>query len=289
MGIGTWRPTRRLIDQVGDIIEAQRGRILATMAHEAGKTITEGDPEISEAVDFARYYARRIAEIDRLAGEGASSEPLGTIVITPPWNFPFAIPMGGVLAVLAAGNTVILKPAPQTVRTAALVAECCWEAGIDRDVLQFVACPDDDAGRRLVTHDDVAAVILTGAHATARMFLDWKPSLRLHAETSGKNSMVITTTADVDAALRDLVRSAFGHAGQKCSAASLAIVEAPLYDDPGFPRATSRCRADAPSGAGVRTRHRHGAGDRRPRGSAPAGPDHARTRRVLARRTAVPQ
>ena len=78
--------------------------------------------------------------------------------------------------------------------------------------------------------------MLTGAYDTARLFLGWKPSLRLLAETSGKNALVVTPTADVDLALRDLVRSAFGHAGQKCSAASLAIVEAALYDDPAFRR-----------------------------------------------------
>ena len=97
-------------------------------------------------------------------------------------------------------------------------------------------CPDDDVGRHLVTHPGVDGVVLTGSYDTARLFLGWRPDLRLLAETSGKNSLVISQTADVDAALRDLVRSAFGHAGQKCSAASLAIVEAPLYDDPGFRR-----------------------------------------------------
>jgi RHH-type proline utilization regulon transcriptional repressor/proline dehydrogenase/delta 1-pyrroline-5-carboxylate dehydrogenase len=102
------------------------------------------------------------------------------------------------------------------------------------DVLQFVPTDDDDAGRRLITHPDVAAVILTGALETARMFLSWRPDLRLHAETSGKNSIVISASADIDEAVADLVASAFGHAGQKCSAASLAIVEAALYDDPRF-------------------------------------------------------
>ena len=202
------------------------------MADEAGKTIAQGDPEVSEAVDFARYYAR---ESLRLAAvRGASSSPLGTIVVTPPWNFPFAIPAGGVLASLAAGNTVILKPAPQTVRTARLIAEMCWEAGVPDDVLQLVPAADDDAGRRLITHPDVDAVILTGAHATAQMFQSWRPDLRLHAETSGKNALVVSAAADIDEAVADLVTSAFGHAGQKCSAASIAIVEAPLYDDPKF-------------------------------------------------------
>jgi RHH-type proline utilization regulon transcriptional repressor/proline dehydrogenase/delta 1-pyrroline-5-carboxylate dehydrogenase len=223
----------RLVDRVGAVAARHRGQTLATMAHDAGKTIGEGDPEVSEAIDFAHYYARSIVE--SVAGApSASVLPLGTVVVAPPWNFPYAIAMGGVLAALAAGNTVILKPPPQTPLTAWLVARHCWEAGIPGDVLQFVPCPDDEVGRRLVTHPDVDAVILTGAHATARMFLDWKPSMRLHAETSGKNAMVITATADIDAAIKDLVKSAFGHAGQKCSAASLAIVEATLYDSSGF-------------------------------------------------------
>ena len=100
--------------------------------------------------------------------------------------------------------------------------------------MQLVRCPDDDTGRHLVTHPGVDAVVLTGSYDTARLFLGWRPDLHLLAETSGKNALVISQTADVDLALRDLVRSAFGHAGQKCSAASLAIVEAPLHDDPSF-------------------------------------------------------
>jgi RHH-type proline utilization regulon transcriptional repressor/proline dehydrogenase/delta 1-pyrroline-5-carboxylate dehydrogenase len=136
-----------------------------------------------------------------------------------------------VLAALAAGNSVVLKPAPETRRTAWLLANQVWRAGVPRDVMQFVACPDNEVGRRLVTHDDVSTVVLTGAHATARRFLEWKPSMRLLAETSGKNAIVVTEAADMDAAIRDLVRSAFGHAGQKCSAASLAILTAAVYDD----------------------------------------------------------
>jgi RHH-type transcriptional regulator, proline utilization regulon repressor / proline dehydrogenase / delta 1-pyrroline-5-carboxylate dehydrogenase len=221
-----------ILHRVGDVLEQERGTILATMAHEAGKTVGEGDPEVSEAVDFARYYAadaRRLSTV-----HGASPQPLGTVVVAPPWNFPLAIPAGGVLAALAAGSTVILKPAPQSVRTAALVAAACWEAGVPREVLQLLPAPDGDVGRRLVTHDDVDAVVLTGAYATASMFHDWRPGLRLHAETSGKNAIVVTATADLDLAVADIVRSAFGHAGQKCSAASLAIVDARLYDDARF-------------------------------------------------------
>jgi RHH-type transcriptional regulator, proline utilization regulon repressor / proline dehydrogenase / delta 1-pyrroline-5-carboxylate dehydrogenase len=156
------------------------------------------------------------------------------VVVAPPWNFPFAIAMGGVLAALAAGNGVVLKPAPQTVLTAQLVAQCCWEAGVPDNALAFVVCPDDEVGQALITHPDVSAVILTGGLSTADLFHGWKPSMKLLAETSGKNAIVITGAADVELAVKDLVRSAFGHAGQKCSAASLAIVETSVYDDPAF-------------------------------------------------------
>ncbi|HEU5308627.1 MAG TPA: bifunctional proline dehydrogenase/L-glutamate gamma-semialdehyde dehydrogenase, partial [Acidimicrobiia bacterium] len=234
---GRWAqlaPSERatLVNRVGDEFEAHRGRIIATMTVDTRKTVAEGDPEVSEGVDLARYYARTAMRFARIAG--AEAAPLGPVVVSPPWNFPFAIPAGGVLAALAAGDPVILKAAPQSRLTAKLIAELCWKAGIDRDVLQLVPADDDDAGRRLITHPDVAAVVLTGAHATARMFLDWRPDLRLQAETSGKNAMVVTACADLDRAVVDLVRSAFGNAGQKCSAASLAIVDASILDDSRF-------------------------------------------------------
>ena len=129
---------------------------------------------------------------------------------------------------------MILKPAPEVRAVAFELAQQFWRAGVPRDLMQFVACPDNEVGRRLVTHDDVATVVLTGAYETAQLFRSWKPSIRVLAETSGKNALVITAAADEDSAIRDLVRSAFGHAGQKCSAASLAIVEASVYDDPSF-------------------------------------------------------
>jgi RHH-type proline utilization regulon transcriptional repressor/proline dehydrogenase/delta 1-pyrroline-5-carboxylate dehydrogenase len=224
----------RVLEGAADALAAARGRLLGVMAADGGKTVAEADPEISEAIDMARWYGRCALGLD--APGSARFHPYGTVAVVPPWNFPVAIPAGGVLAALAAGNAVILKPAPETVATAWAVAEACWAGGVDRQVLQFVPCADDDAGRRLVTHPDVDAVVLTGSWDTARAFLGWRPGLRLHAETSGKNALVITAAADLDAAVADLVRSAFGHAGQKCSAASLAIVESPVYDDDRFRR-----------------------------------------------------
>jgi RHH-type transcriptional regulator, proline utilization regulon repressor / proline dehydrogenase / delta 1-pyrroline-5-carboxylate dehydrogenase len=226
---------RGLLGAVADTIVRHRATTLAVMADEAGKTIREGEPEVSEAIDFARYYGTIGTElIGELRAEGQSVEPRGVVLVVAPWNFPFAIPCGGVCAALAAGNAVVLKPAPETRRIAWALANQLWEAGVPRDLLQYVACDDDEVGRHLVTHDGLSTVVLTGSYETARMFVTWKPDMHLLAETSGKNALIITAAADIDAALADLVRSAFGHAGQKCSAASLAIVEASVYDDPMF-------------------------------------------------------
>ncbi len=216
------------------------------MVLDGAKTVTEADPEVSEAIDCARYYSRIWLEaVEELAD--CRAEPLGVVVVTPPWNFPLAIPAGGVLAALAAGNAVVLKPALEAVLVGWLRANCAWDAGIPRDVLQFLPCPDNEVGRALVTDPRVDAVILTGSAETARRFFQWRPDLRLFAETSGKNAIIITALADRDQAIRDLVRSAFGHNGQKCSAASLAICESEVYDDPGFRRQLR----DAASSLGV--------------------------------------
>jgi RHH-type transcriptional regulator, proline utilization regulon repressor / proline dehydrogenase / delta 1-pyrroline-5-carboxylate dehydrogenase len=226
---------RRWLLAAADVMAAERFATVAVMADETGKTVHEGDPEVSEAIDFCRYYASVGGDrLAALAAAGYTVEGRGVVAVIAPWNFPDAIPTGGVAAALAAGNTVILKPAPEAVRVGALIADQFWRAGVPRDVLQLVVCDDGPVGTRLVTHPDIDTVVLTGAWSTASMFLDWRPGLRVLAETSGKNSLVVTAAADRDHAVADLVRSAFGHAGQKCSAASLAIVEAPLYDDPSF-------------------------------------------------------
>ena len=225
---------RAVLRSVADEMERSRGATLALMAHTACKTVAEGDPEVSEAVDFARYYAWCTRALEQRATSGMRFAPHGVVLVASPWNFPYAIPAGGVLAALAAGNAVILKPAPEVRAVARALVEQMWRAGVPEDLVQFVATPDDEVGRRLVTHEHVDTVVLTGAYETAQMFRGWKPSIRILAETSGKDAMVITAAADEDAAIKDLVRSAFGHGGQKCSAASLAIVEASLYDDVSF-------------------------------------------------------
>jgi RHH-type proline utilization regulon transcriptional repressor/proline dehydrogenase/delta 1-pyrroline-5-carboxylate dehydrogenase len=223
----------KLLRKAAAEIERMRGEIIATMVLDAGKAVSEGDVEVTEAIDFANYYADSL----RAPGfeDGSAFTPFGTVVVTPPWNFPFAIPCGGVLAALAAGNTVILKPASATALTGWILARCLWAAGIPREVLQFFTCPGK-IGRELLTDNRTGGVVLTGAYETALMFLDWKPDMQLFAETSGKDALIITAAADPDQAVKDLVKSAFGHSGQKCSAASLAIIEAEVYDNPSFRR-----------------------------------------------------
>ena len=226
---------RKILAAVADVLRRERFDTIEVMADEAVKVAREGDPEVSEAIDFAKYYGSvGLDVLEQQRAEGADLFPRGVVVVASPWNFPYAIPAGGVLAALAAGNTVILKPPPEARRTALHLIEQLHRGGVPPEVVQFVACPDNEVGQRLLTHPDVDSVILTGAYETAELFRSWKPGMHLLAETSGKNAIVITQAADLDLAIHDLVRSAFGHAGQKCSAASLAIVESSLYDDNSF-------------------------------------------------------
>ncbi len=218
----------------GRMLEARRGELIEVAGSETGKVFAEADVEVSEAVDFAHYYAATARELDRVSG--AVFVPAQLTVVTPPWNFPVAIPAGGVLAALAAGSGVVFKPAPQARRCAAVVAEALWDAGVPRDVLALVDIDEGALGQRLLSHPDVDRVILTGSFETAALFRSWRPELPLLAETSGKNAMIVMPSADLDLAASDLVKSAFGHAGQKCSAASLAILVGPVGRSKRFAR-----------------------------------------------------
>jgi len=210
------------LDRAGLALSANRDRLIEVMASETGKTIAEADVEVSEAVDFAHYYAARARELDTV--QGATFVPSRLTVVTPPWNFPVSIPAGSVLGPLAAGSGVIIKPAPQAKRSAAIMVEALWEAGIPRELLALVDIDEGPLGQSLIADPRVDRVILTGAYETAKLFTSWRPDLPLLAETSGKNAIIVTPSADYDLAVADIVKSAFGNAGQKCSAASLVIL-----------------------------------------------------------------
>jgi RHH-type proline utilization regulon transcriptional repressor/proline dehydrogenase/delta 1-pyrroline-5-carboxylate dehydrogenase len=230
----SWATRRVALAQVAEVMEARRGATLAVMARSVGKTAREGDPEISEAIDFANYAAHSTLSHEAFISQGLTWEPHRLVLVAGPWNFPAAIPNNGLVSAIAAGSAAILKPAPEARAVAAELVDQLHEAGIPQDLVQLVCTPDNVVGTHLVTHPGVDMVMLTGSIDTARMFQQWKPSIHLNAETSGKNAMVITAAADMDQAIKELVKSAFGHAGQKCSAASLAIIEASVYDDPSF-------------------------------------------------------
>ena len=211
-----------ILHRAGDVLEARRADLLEVMASETGKTIDQGDPEVSEAVDFAHYYAESARKLDDV--DGATFVPSKLTVVTPPWNFPVAIPAGSTLAALAAGSAVVIKPAKQARRSGAVMIEALWEAGVPRDVLTMVQLGQRELGQQLIAHPAVDRVILTGGYETAELFRSFRQDLPLLAETSGKNAIIVTPSADLDLAAKDVAYSAFGHAGQKCSAASLVIL-----------------------------------------------------------------
>jgi len=223
-GAQTGNQRAEVLESVGDELARNRGKLISVAAYEANKTVTQTDPEVSEAIDFSVYYAHSARMLDAARSKFTPHE---VTVVTPPWNFPIAIPTGGMMAALAAGSAVIIKPAPQVVHCAKVVVEAIHTAleahGWDKDLVQLVYTDEGDAGKTLMSHEDVDNVILTGASDTGQLFRSWRPEMNLSAETSGKNALIITPAADPDLAIADLYDSAFGHSGQKCSAASLVI------------------------------------------------------------------
>jgi len=211
-----------ILHRAGDVLEQRRADLLEVMGAECGKVIEQSDPEVSEAIDFAHYYAEQARALETV--DGARFTPVGVTVVTPPWNFPVAIPAGSTLAALAAGSAVVIKPAGLAERSGAVMVEALWEAGVPREVLKLVQVSENDLGRQLLTHTAVERVVLTGAYETAELFRSFRPDLPLLAETSGKNAVIVTPSADLDLAAKDVAMSAFGHAGQKCSAASLVVL-----------------------------------------------------------------
>ena len=238
----SWQERRDALARVAASMERRRGQTLAALMTTTGKVLREGDPEVSEAIDFTTYASHLTLAHEELSRE-LRWEPSRVVLVAGPWNFPYAIPACGLVHAIAAGGAAILKPAPEARAVGALLVEHIVAAGLPEGLVQLACTPDDEVGLHLVGHADIEAVVLTGSRATAELFHGVRPGLRLYAETSGKNALVITAAADIDSAIKDLVKSAFGHAGQKCSAASLAIVEGAVYDDPSFARRLSDAAA----------------------------------------------
>ncbi|HSJ01406.1 MAG TPA: bifunctional proline dehydrogenase/L-glutamate gamma-semialdehyde dehydrogenase, partial [Verrucomicrobium sp.] len=227
----------KIMKKVAQELRSARGDLMAAALAHTGKVLAESDPEVSEAIDFVEFYAQSAQWLMESLTPHVTARGKGVAVVVPPWNFPIAIPCGGIAAALAAGNAVILKPASDAVLPAWELCQCFWRGGISRRVLQFLPCSGGDVVGSLVSDPRVNAVILTGGTATALSFLRKKPGLPLTAETGGKNATIVTALADRDLAIKNVLHSAFSHGGQKCSATSLLLLEAEVYDDLEFQRA----------------------------------------------------
>jgi RHH-type proline utilization regulon transcriptional repressor/proline dehydrogenase/delta 1-pyrroline-5-carboxylate dehydrogenase len=213
-------------------IEKNRADLIGVAVTELGKTIAEVDVEVSEAIDFANYYAQNMLETE--SDKKINFQNRGVHLVLSPWNFPIAIPIGGVLASLAAGKRVILKPSQNAAACGYLISKSLWNAGVPKSAFSFLPTPEHTLDSLITDPKVFDAVILTGGTNTAKFLLDRTPHLNLYAETGGKNATIVTSLSDREQAIQNVVQSAFGNAGQKCSATSLLILEEEVFNDKRF-------------------------------------------------------
>jgi RHH-type proline utilization regulon transcriptional repressor/proline dehydrogenase/delta 1-pyrroline-5-carboxylate dehydrogenase len=245
----TWRlidvnERASVLEKTADLMERHQLELVALCVREAGKTIQDSIDEIREAVDFCRYYAqeaRRLfsssivlpgptGETNELSMEGR-----GIFVCVSPWNFPLAIFMGQVAAAVSAGNTVIAKPAESTSLIAYRAVELFFEAGLPKGVLQYLPGSGVELGKVLNSDPRIAGVAFTGsgktAHVINRTLAERESSIAtLIAETGGLNAMIVDSTALPEQVAKDVITSAFGSAGQRCSALRILYVQEDIAD-----------------------------------------------------------
>jgi RHH-type proline utilization regulon transcriptional repressor/proline dehydrogenase/delta 1-pyrroline-5-carboxylate dehydrogenase len=223
---------KELLHRTATNIANKRGDLIGCMSAITGKTFTEGDVEVSEAIDFCRYYPLSLEKFRAL--NTVTLSPKGVVLVIPPWNFPTAIPVGGVAAALAGGNRVILKPATVAYPIAWEFAKCFWEAGVPKEALQLVCADGRAPVNFLTTHPAVKQIIFTGGTDTALKLMAANPKCPMSAETGGKNAIILTSSCDRDHAVQNILTSAFSNAGQKCSACSLLLLEKEIFNDAEF-------------------------------------------------------
>ncbi|MCL1465577.1 L-glutamate gamma-semialdehyde dehydrogenase [Argonema galeatum] len=245
-----WRktPVREragVLRKAAELMEKRRHELTACMVLETGKPIREGDGEVSEAIDFCRYYADEMERLEQgynydIPGENNryNYQPRGISLIISPWNFPLAIPTGMTVASLVAGNCTLLKPAEVSSVITAKLTEILIEAGVPSGVFQYVPGKGSTVGSYMVKHPDVHMITFTGSqevgcqiYADAAILQPGQKHLkRVIAEMGGKNAIIVDESADLDQAVAGVVQSAFGYSGQKCSACSRVIVLESIYD-----------------------------------------------------------
>ncbi len=232
-----------MLDRVADIMSENQHQLIAMLTSEAQKTIADAVAEVREAIDFCRYYAsqaRVVLKPETLQGVTGESNiltlhPRGIFVCISPWNFPLAIFTGQIAAALVTGNSVIAKPAEQTPGIAAFMVKLFHEAGIPTHALQL-AVGDGALGAALVQHPDIAGVCFTGSVETAQHINHTLAArsgsiIPFIAETGGQNCMVVDSSALLETAVDDIVLSAFGSAGQRCSALRVLYVQEDIADE----------------------------------------------------------
>lgn len=223
------------LEQTADALQASMPRLLGLLAREAGKTCSNGIAEVREAIDFLRFYAAQ-ARAD--FGNGSTHRPLGPILCISPWNFPLAIFVGQICAALAAGNTVLAKPAEQTPLIAAEAVRLLHASGIPRAALQLLPGRGAVVGARLVADARVQGVMFTGSTEVARLLQrslagrlgPTGAPVPLVAETGGQNAMIVDSSALVEQVIADVMASAFDSAGQRCSALRVLCVQEDVAD-----------------------------------------------------------
>jgi RHH-type proline utilization regulon transcriptional repressor/proline dehydrogenase/delta 1-pyrroline-5-carboxylate dehydrogenase len=234
----------RILEHAADLMEARMPEFLALCVKEAGKSLSASVAEVREAVDFLRYYAMQARKLfgapEKLPGPTGESNELwlhgrGVFVCISPWNFPLAIYVGQVAAALAAGNSVIAKPAEQTTLTAFVATQLMHEAGVPKEVLQFLPGDGATVGAALTRDARVAGVCFTGSTDTAwainRSLAARNASIAaLIAETGGQNALIADSSALPEQLVKDAMASAFDSAGQRCSAARVLFVQADIAD-----------------------------------------------------------
>lgn len=217
------------LERTAQILEDDMQSMLGLIIREAGKSYPNAIAEVREAVDFLRYYASRI----RLDFSNDTHRPLGAVLCISPWNFPLAIFMGQVSAALAAGNTVLAKPAEQTSLIAAMAVEALHRAGVPEDAVQLLPGRGEMVGAQLVASPSVHGVMFTGSNEVAKLIaqtlsdrLDHTGRLiPLIAETGGQNAMIVDSSALAEQVVYDVLNSAFDSAGQRCSALRVLCIQ----------------------------------------------------------------
>ena len=214
----------QILERAAELYQQQLPALAALAVREAGKTLANAVGEVREAVDFLRYYAAQV----RSQFNQVSHLPLGAVACISPWNFPLAIFTGQVAAALAAGNTVLAKPAEQSSASAARAVQLLHQAGVPRSVLQLLPGDGERVGARLVADARIGGVVFTGSTAAARSIartLALRGDVPLIAETGGQNAMIVDSTALPEQVVGDVLRSAFDSAGQRCSALRLLCLQ----------------------------------------------------------------